>query len=33
MVKKMLSDTDETTIPDEVDRAIRQKYKIDASPQ
>jgi len=28
MVKKMLSETDETTIPDEVDRAIRQKYLI-----
>jgi trimethylamine--corrinoid protein Co-methyltransferase len=28
MVKKMLSETDETTIPDEVDRAIRQKYKM-----
>jgi len=33
MVKKILSESDETTIPDEVDRAIRQKYKIDASPQ
>ena len=28
MVKQMLSETDETTIPDEVDRAIRQKYLI-----
>jgi trimethylamine--corrinoid protein Co-methyltransferase len=28
MVEKVLSETDETTIPDEVDRAIRQKYLV-----
>jgi trimethylamine:corrinoid methyltransferase-like protein len=28
MVKKMLSETDETMIPEEIDRAIRQKYLV-----
>ncbi len=33
MVNNLLSQTDETTIPDEVDRAIRQKYLIHMKSQ